>query len=308
MSILKKLLFVFTLGMAASFALGTVYAQDPLAPPVVSQVGATTAQVSLPQSALDLLTPEEKAQVYFEYFETHKMCIMIYPTPAECLPKKTEVGKTSVTLSGLKPNTTYTVSYKKDNTIRCITAPCPGNEFASQRAEFTTKSDAAPVTGTLTRSLWLGSRGQEVVTLQTMLIERGYLKTEATGYFGFMTLQAVTKFQHANNISPIGVVGPLTRKALMNGTTSVGTAETFEGKVTAYSTACFADGECSISVDGKKVVTTIGWSQAVVGKVLGIPDFSSIENKIGSTAKVYAKKTADGYTLYGSADYYIEIK
>jgi hypothetical protein len=85
-------------------------------------------------------------------------------------------------------------------------------------------------------------------------------------------------------------------------------AEKFEGIITAYSTACFADGECSITVDGKKVVTTLGWTQMTVGAVTGVPDFGSVGQKIGSRAHVYAKKTDDGYTLYGSTEYYVRVE
>ncbi len=301
--------------------------------PTVSQVEATSAQLSLSPAVLNDITEEEKAGVYFEYGETNQVCIMIYPTPEYCLPKKTEAGKTSVTISNLKPNTSYTVYYKRDNTIRCITAPCPENGFQSLSVEFITKSSGTIATSTvptknkydLGKNLGFGHRGEEVRALQEILFEQGYLPVFPTGYFGNLTRRAVTDFQKARNIISTGFVGNLTRGAFMNmwnmGTSSsrimppilvVDPApnlggEKFEGKVEAYSTACFADGICSITVDGKTIVTTRGWSQEIVGQVKGIPDFGSIENNIGAHAKVYAKKTADGYTLYGNASYYVEI-
>lgn len=276
--------------------------------PTVSEVTSSGANLSLSPKLLASMTDEQKAGIYFEYGKTNQVCIMIYPTPEYCLPKKTEVGKTNVIISKLEPNTSYTVTYKRDNTIRCITTPCPENGFVSQSVEFVTKNkDVA--TGTLiTKSLWLGSRGPEVLALQNLLIQEGYLRVEATGYFGGLTMSAVRKFQKDNSITAIGIVGPLTKKALNAKVTSatVG-AEKFEGTVTAYSTSCFADGICSITVDGKTIVTTRGWSQEIVGAVRGIPDFGSIENNIGAHAKVYAQKTEDGYTLYGNSNYYIEI-
>ncbi len=278
--------------------------------PTVSAIGSTSAILSLSQAVLSDLTEEEKQGIYFKYRETHQVCIMIYPTPEYCLPKKTEVGKTEATLSGLKPNTSYTVTYVRDNTIMCITTPCPQNGFESLSVEFTTKKEGTVVPSIeITKNLWYGSRGSQVTALQNILIQQGYLKTSATGYFGVLTLQAVKKFQKANNIIPTGFVGPLTRAVLtkMLFSSSV-SAETFEGTITAYSNQCFVDGECSISVDGKKIITTTGRSQEVLGKVIGIPDFSALEKKIGTHAKVYAKKTVDGYTLYGSTEYYIEVK
>ena len=142
-----------------------------------------------------------------------------------------------------------------------------------------------------------------------ILTQQGLFKGTATGYFGPLTFSAVKAFQRAHSISAVGLVGPLTRRffSTMTSASQTGDAEKFEGTVTAYSTGCFADGICSITVDGKKIITTVGRSQIIVGQVTGIPDFGSIENNVGAHAKVYAKKTDDGYTLYGSADYYVAI-
>lgn len=277
--------------------------------PTVSSVEETSAEVSLSQEVFQGLTDEEKQAIYFQYYETRQVCIMIYPTPENCLPKKTEVGKSDVVISSLKPNTSYTVVYKRDNTIRCITAPCPENGFESLPAYFTTKGKVATNTQ-ITQNLHIGSRGDQAILLQTILIQEGYLKYRVTGYFGVMTLQAVKQFQRDHAIIPTGFVGVLTRAALSGLiiTSSVATlGEIFEGTITAYSTACFSDAVCSISIDGKKIVTTIGRSQEILGKVLGISDFGEIENKIGVHAKVYAKKTTDGYTLYGNSNFYIKI-
>ncbi len=308
-SLKKSLLIVSGLALIG----GSVFALEPKETaryyngPTVSSVTGTTAEVSLSQAVLNGITDEEKSSIYFEYYETNKVCIAIYPTPEACLPKKTEVGKLATTLKNLTPNTSYTIFYKRDNTIRCITTPCPENGYESMRTEFTTKKDGQVSPGKFLRNLGFLSYGTYVTALQNTLRELGYFNHSSTGYFGMMTFKAVKEFQRAHNISPTGFVGPLTRQALEN-KLSLPEGEIFEGKITAYSTACFADGECSISVDGKKVVTVIGWSQAVVGQVLGIPDLGAVENKIGASAKVYAKKTLDGYTLYGSKDYYIQVK
>ena len=284
--------------------------------PTVSSVTDTTAVVSLSTIINSELIEEEKKGVYFEYSETQQVCIMIYPTPEYCLPKKTEVGSTTVLLKNLKPETSYTVTYKKDNTIRCITTPCPGNEFESLSATFITKKTGYVVaTSTketaaysFIRNLWVGSKGKDVMTLQDLLKEWGYFTGDATGYFGGLTMKAVRAFQKDNNISQTGYFGPLTRHSFTKSDSKKNKDDVmFEGAITAYATGCFADGECSITVDGKKVVTTIGRTQTVVGKVVGIPDFGSIENNIGAHAKVYAKKTEDGYTLYGNTDYYVKI-
>ena len=148
------------------------------------------------------------------------------------------------------------------------------------------------------------------MSLQDLLIQKGYLTGSATGYFGPLTFRAVKMYQKENNVPETGLVGALTR-AMLNQHKEVAevkvATETFEGIVTGFSTGCFADGECSVSVDGKKVITTIGWSQETVGKLLGVPDLGEVEKNIGARAKVYAKKVEGGYSLYGSTEYYVEI-
>ena len=88
--------------------------------------------------------------------------------------------------------------------------------------------------------------------------------------------------------------------------------ETFSGTITAVNTGCFADGICSVDVDGKNVIVLTGWGgmrpDAVVGKLIGVESIGDMEDKIGWHANVYATTTAEGgYTLYGSKDYYVEV-
>lgn len=273
--------------------------------PSIKNITTTSAEVYLGQEVLAGLSDAEKAQLYFEYSEPERACIMIYPTPVECLPKTTPKGQASALLTGLTPNTKYSLVYKIDSTIACVTTPCPTNARESLRIEFKTlSSDATPMTTTLR----FRSRGGDVSRLQDILRSHGYFDGASTGYFGAMTLRAVKAFQKAYNISPTGIVGPRTRAVLNTRATAV--SEHFEGTIQSVSTACFADGECSVTIDGKKVVTTIGWSREVVGSIKGtVSSIGDIETqKIGARAHVYAQKTADGYTLYGNQNYYIEVK
>jgi hypothetical protein len=62
--------------------------------------------------------------------------------------------------------------------------------------------------------LKFGSKGPDVTLLQELLIEKGYLNCEATGYFGPLTTQAVVSFQRDNNLTVDGIAGPETFKAL----------------------------------------------------------------------------------------------
>jgi hypothetical protein len=279
--------------------------------PEVSAVTSTSATVSVPEGMVSTFTPEQLAGIYFEYIPTQQVCIMIYPTPESCLPKKTTKGQLSVSLQNLKPSTAYTVSYKSDNTINCIMAPCPGNEIQSGSAEFTTSATSTTGGYTFSRNLMYRSRGADVIALQDILRSKGYLNTQSTGFFGIATFRGVKNFQkNYMRISPTGFVGPKTRAVLNNISAPSNTTEYFSGTIQSVSTACFADGECSVTIDGKKVVTTIGWSQAIVGSIKGtVNNIGDIEtSKIGARANVYAQKTADGYTLYGNSGYYIDVQ
>lgn len=87
--------------------------------------------------------------------------------------------------------------------------------------------------------------------------------------------------------------------------------ETFSGTITDFSTDCFADGICSVSVDGKKVIIMAGFRMGdipPVGKLLGVDSIGDLEGKVGWHANVYATTTPEGdYTLYGNPDYYVEV-
>jgi peptidoglycan hydrolase-like protein with peptidoglycan-binding domain len=285
--------------------------------PTISDTTTTSAIFRLSRETLEALIATNSDAVtngYFEYYKKNQICPAIYPTPEYCLPKKTTLGVTSIKVTDLIPNTEYQVVYKKDNTIACVTTPCPTNSFTSLVAEFKTPISGTSTTPTeikhlLTKNIGYRSRGVDVQSLQLFLIQKNFLDTQATGYFGDRTRTAVKAYQSSVGIPPTGYVGVLTRAKIdTTQTTSPTTTEYFEGTITAVSTRCFSDGECSITVDDKKVITTIGWSQEKVGSIFGsVTTIGDATNKIGSRAQVYAQKKNGIYTLYGASEYYIQI-
>jgi hypothetical protein len=74
----------------------------------------------------------------------------------------------------------------------------------------------------LSRSLYRGLSGSDVLILQKFLNKTGFVLSETgvgspgeeTEYFGPLTHEAVIRYQAANNIDRIGVVGPLTRASI----------------------------------------------------------------------------------------------
>lgn len=75
----------------------------------------------------------------------------------------------------------------------------------------------AETTTILPRPLDIGSRGADVVTLQTTLEQKGFLTMPpgvAKGFFGTLTRQAVAKYQASVGLPADGVFGPLTKARL----------------------------------------------------------------------------------------------
>lgn len=76
----------------------------------------------------------------------------------------------------------------------------------------------------------------------------------------------------------------------------------FVGTVESIDTGCYADGECSMLVDGKKVVWLRGWSRATWGQVQQPPDVGTY---VGKRVEVWCKVEDDHCTLEGNAAYFI---
>lgn len=65
-------------------------------------------------------------------------------------------------------------------------------------------------------TLRLGDENERVTALQARLIELGYLRTKATGYFGEQTQGAVASFQEKNGIEKTGVADAQTQSVLFS--------------------------------------------------------------------------------------------
>ena len=84
----------------------------------------------------------------------------------------------------------------------------------------TAKATATPAPASATASsgtLRRGDSGDAVKSLQTRLIELGYLTGRADGVYGAKTYQAVISFQQANKLSADGIAGTKTQSKLTSG-------------------------------------------------------------------------------------------
>lgn len=70
------------------------------------------------------------------------------------------------------------------------------------------------LTPTPVSPLSFGEKSEEVRELQMRLAELGYLKADATSYFGEKTQKAVTEFQRENKLSETGIADEQTQKAV----------------------------------------------------------------------------------------------
>lgn len=74
---------------------------------------------------------------------------------------------------------------------------------------------AVPTAMAAGTTMSLGSRGDDVTTLQNKLLALGYLDyPSATGYYGTLTKTAVIRFQRLHGLSSDGIAGPLTQGKL----------------------------------------------------------------------------------------------
>ena len=74
-------------------------------------------------------------------------------------------------------------------------------------------------TATFHRALAMGSRGEDVVTLQKFLEQKGFLEMPSgvpRGYFGGLTRTVLAKYQMSVGLPSVGELGPLTRVKLIS--------------------------------------------------------------------------------------------
>ena len=71
-----------------------------------------------------------------------------------------------------------------------------------------------------------GSSGEQVRVIQTKLKNWGYYDGAVDGVFGSQTTQAVKYFQRKNGLTPDGIVGPATLKALGMGSSTSSSQDT----------------------------------------------------------------------------------
>ena len=80
------------------------------------------------------------------------------------------------------------------------------------------------------RMLTIGDIGDDVVELQRLLNAQGFWCGNVDGIFGYITMDALIKFQKAKNIRVDGIVGPETLRALNVNTSYRGSSGRFSAR------------------------------------------------------------------------------
>ncbi len=92
-------------------------------------------------------------------------------------------------------------------------------KFPNTGIDNTTDLTQSEAISAFQRSLNVGSQGKDVVVLQTVLVQKGFLEIPsgvAKGYFGGLTRTAIMKYQTHSNLPSVGVFGPLTKAKLIS--------------------------------------------------------------------------------------------
>ena len=121
----------------------------------------------------------------------------ISPTPAEYAPFGAQFGHGGAELI---PQT-----------------PTPNPTATPQPTAIPTPSPIPEPTAVTYRTLKRGATGEDVVRMQQMLIQLGYLTGSADGDFGSLTHHAVVQFQAVNGLSADGIAGSKTLTLLYSG-------------------------------------------------------------------------------------------
>ncbi len=134
-----------------------------------------------------------------------------------------------------------------------------------------------------TRSLTIGSRGDDVKCLQTYLQKDGYFiySGGATGYFGPITRTAVSKWQAANSVSPtFGFFGPISRAKYKE---IISTKTQTKTESSSLSLPAVSDNE--IIIDSTGVSTTENYIEKFLIDTSSTSTFSFDARKFNSVIK-----------------------
>ena len=163
----------------------------------------------------------------------------------------------------------------------------------------------------------LGSRSEEVTTIQKKLIRWGYMEGTADGIYGSKTEAAVRKFQQKNGLTVDGVAGPATLRAMgifTNDTSGVSGYSDSDYRLLARIISAEARGE---SYEGQVAVGAVvlnrvehpSFPNSISGVVYQPGAFTAINDgqinqPVADSAYRAARDAMNGWDPSGGAIYY----
>ncbi|XOQ47886.1 MAG: spore cortex-lytic enzyme [Eubacteriales bacterium] len=161
----------------------------------------------------------------------------------------------------------------------------------------------------------LGSQGSEVRSIQTKLQEQGYYKGKIDGIYGTNTRNAVIRFQKVKGLTPDGIAGPKTLKALgLGGSGGLGGFSSNDISLLARVTSAEARGEPYV---GQVAVAAVilnriehpSFPNTLAGVIYQPGAFSCINDgginaPVADSAYKAARDAINGWDPSGGAIYY----
>ena len=135
-----------------------------------------------------------------------------------CRVNGTVTSITEANTIGLVKTLMQKYNLKADKVVRHYDASrknCPSSFSANNWERWIAFKSKLGSTATVNKILKLGSKGQDVINLQTKLQKLGYPLKDIDGDFGFKTENAVKLFQRKVGLLDDGIVGKRTLEALM---------------------------------------------------------------------------------------------
>lgn len=164
-----------------------------------------------------------------------------------------------------------------------------------------------------------GSQGEEVKKIQRRLKDIGYYKGEIDGIYGIETKNAVIKFQKDNKLTPDGIAGTKTLKAL-NITSSSGNSKYDQSEITLLAMFISAEargepysGQVAVGAVILNRVEHPSFPNTIAGVLYQPGAFSCLQDgqineKIASSAFKAAEDALNGWDPTGGAIYYYNPK
>lgn len=168
---------------------------------------------------------------------------------------------------------------------------------------------------TLSRQLQVGSRGNDVSSLQTFLASDRTLYPQGlvTGYFGFLTKSAVANFQSRNNLAADGIVGPRTLPVLnvqMNGGNVGSVGDIYAPTISNINLNNTTAGSAIISWNTSELARSKVYYQTSFPTISEITSMGGKVSISGTPASDEALKTSQNLTMTGlqsGVTYYYSI-